>query len=151
MNDSFLVTTIPNGIGGNDYEVKKTRASDCIPLFLYIYPYMKYIITESQITNIIYSYLDSQDFIEIKIGDNIYFVTNEGDEYAKIRFTNYFPSKWVGVSNELCDEISSFFPINKSDCDKIVGEWIRNKFKMGGTFITQQYLKDYPPILKVPY
>lgn len=112
---------------------------------------MKYIIKESQINNIMFSYLDGLNFIEIEVGDNIYFVSNKGDEYAKIRYENYSMYHWVGVSNELCNELSSFFPMDEDDCDEIVGKWVKNRLNKGGVFVTQQYLKDYPPILRVPY
>ena len=147
MNDSFLVTTTESG--GNDYAVKKTRVSDCIPLFQYTYLYMKYIIRESQINNIIYEYLDVMNSIEIKRGNIIYFLSNEGDEYAKIRFDK--DTMWVGISNDICNEITSFFSLNKGDCGKIINEWIKKKFKTNEHIIVQTYLKDEIPIFRVPY
>ena len=47
---------------------------------------MKYLITESQLDNIIFKYLDNQDFIQIEKRGGIYFVNSEGDESAQIRF-----------------------------------------------------------------
>ena len=35
---------------------------------------------------VIFSYLDSQDFIQIDKGDKIYFVNSENDEYSQIRY-----------------------------------------------------------------
>jgi len=40
---------------------------------------MKYLITESQFDNVVFKYLDNQDFIQINSGDNIFFVNSEGD------------------------------------------------------------------------
>jgi hypothetical protein len=54
------VTTIVDG--GNDYAVKKTGVSDCVTLFQYIYPYMKYIITESNLGKD--TIIDFRDFVE---------------------------------------------------------------------------------------
>ena len=45
---------------------------------------MKYLITESQFDSILFKYLNNQDFIQIKKGNNIYFVNSEDDEYAQI-------------------------------------------------------------------
>ena len=47
---------------------------------------MKYLITESQFNNIIFQYLDNQDFIKIEKKYGIYFVNSEGDEYSQIRY-----------------------------------------------------------------
>ena len=48
---------------------------------------MKYLITESQFDNIVFKYLDNQDFIQIDMGnDKICFVNSENDKYAQIRF-----------------------------------------------------------------
>jgi hypothetical protein len=54
---------------------------------------MKYLITESQLDNIIFKYLDNQDFIQIDMNDSIYFVNSEDDKYAQIRYDK----KMVGV------------------------------------------------------
>ena len=110
---------------------------------------MKYFISESKLKNVIFKYLDSQDFIQIDKGKRIYFVNSEGDEYAQIRFDYDIP--WVGMSDNLCKEVSSFFSISKEDSQKIIGLWIKHKFKIGGVVVVQSYLKSEVPILKVPY
>jgi hypothetical protein len=74
---------------------------------------MKYLITESQIDKVIFKYLDNQDFIQIDGEEGIYFVNSEGDEYAQIIFDYNIP--WVGMSDNLCEEVSSFFSISKED------------------------------------
>lgn len=110
---------------------------------------MKYIITESQKDKLIFSYLNNQDFIQIDGEKEIYFVNSEGDKYAQIRYDYDIP--WVGMSDNLCKEVSSFFSISKEDSQKIIGLWIKHKFKISGVVVVQSYLKSEVPILMVPY
>ena len=97
----------------------------------------------------LFSYLDSQDFIQIDGEEEIYFVNSEGDEYAQIRFDYNIP--WVGMSDNLCKEVSSFFSISKEDSQKIIGLWIKHKFKISDVMVVQSYLRNEVPILMVPY
>ena len=110
---------------------------------------MKYLITESQLDKVIFKYLDNQDFIKVEYGDNIYFVNSENDEYAQIRLNYDIP--WVGMSDNLCKEVSSFFSISKEDSQKIIGLWIKHKFKISDAIIIQSYLRNDAPMLMVPY
>ena len=110
---------------------------------------MKYLITEGQFDKVIFKYLDNQDFIQINKGDNVYFVNSEGDKYAQIRYDYDIP--WVGMNDNLCKEVSSFFSISKEDSQKIIGLWIKHKFKISGVVVVQSYLKSEVPILMVPY
>ena len=89
---------------------------------------MKYLITESQFDKVIFKYLDNQDFIRIKRGDNIYFVNSEGDEYAQIRFDK--KDGWCGVYYKLVDEISAFFSMQDSDSEQVIGKWVENTLQM---------------------
>ena len=89
---------------------------------------MKYIITEGQFDNMIFKYLDNQDFIQIKKRDSIYFFNSENDEYAQIRFDN--DDGWCGIYYKLIDEISSFFSLGKSDSQKVIGRWVENTLQM---------------------
>ena len=110
---------------------------------------MKYLITEGQFDNMIFKYLDNQDFIQINKGDNVYFVNSEGDKYAQIRYDYDIP--WVGMNDNLCKEVSSFFSISKEDSQQIIGLWIKRKFKISDVVVVQSYLKNEVPILMVPY
>ena len=89
---------------------------------------MKYIITEGQFDNMIFKYLDNQDFIQIKKRDSIYFFNSENDEYAQIRFDN--DDGWCGIYYKLIDEISSFFSLGKSDSKEVIGRWVENTLQM---------------------
>ena len=89
---------------------------------------MKYIITESQLDKVIFRYLDNQDFIKIEIEDSIYFVNSEGDEFAQIRYNK--DDGWCYISWKLVGEIYSFFSMDKSDSEKIIGKWVENTLQM---------------------
>ena len=89
---------------------------------------MKYLITESQIDKAIFNYLDNQDFIQIEIGNRIYFVNSEGDAFAQIRY-----GKNDGVcfiSYKLVNEIYSFFSLRTSDSEEIIVKWVENTLQM---------------------
>jgi hypothetical protein len=89
---------------------------------------MKYLITESQIDNVIFKYLDNQDFIQIETDDNIYFTNSESDKHAQVRY-----DKRNGVCYiywELIKEISHFFSIEYSDSEQVIGRWAENSLQM---------------------
>ena len=93
---------------------------------------MKYLIKESQIDNVIFKYLDNQDFIKIKIGgDSIYFINSEGDKYAQIRYTK--SNGWCYTYWKLVEEISSFFSLEQTDSEQVIGRWVENTLKMNVT------------------
>jgi hypothetical protein len=89
---------------------------------------MKYLITESQLDNIIFKYLDNQDFIQIEKGDIIFFVNSEGDEYAQIRFDK--DDGWCYIYYKLVKEISAFFSMEESDSESVIGRWVENTLQM---------------------
>jgi hypothetical protein len=94
----------------------------------YIYNNMKYIITESQLDKVIFRYLNNQDFIQIEKNNRIYFVNSEGDEFAQIRYDK--SDGWCGVNYDLVKEISSFFSLERSDSEKVIGMWVENTLQM---------------------
>ena len=89
---------------------------------------MKYLITESQIDRVIFRYLDNQDFIPIEKGDKIYFANSEGDKYAQIRYDK--KNGWCYLYWKLVDEISSFFSLEESYSEQVIGMWIENTLQM---------------------
>ena len=88
---------------------------------------MKYLITESQFDSIIFKYLNNQDFIRIKRGDNIYFVNSAGDEYAQIRFDKY---GWCYIHYKLVEEISKFFSLGEYVSKEVIGIWVGYTLQM---------------------
>ena len=89
---------------------------------------MKYLITESQIDNIIFQYLDNQDFIQIEQNNRIYFVNSEEDEDSQIRFDK--EDGWCYIYYKLIEEISAFFSMEESESQKVIGRWVENTLQM---------------------
>ena len=89
---------------------------------------MKYLITESQFDKAIFSYLNNQDFIQIKKRDSIYFVNSENDEYAQIIFDKN--NGLCIIQYNLIEEISSFFSLEESDSKEVIGRWVKNTLQM---------------------
>ena len=89
---------------------------------------MKYKITDSQLESVVFLYLDNQDFIKIERENSIYFANSEGDEYAQIRYNKsdglcYIYWKLVG-------EISSFFSMEESYSEQVIGKWVEDTLQM---------------------
>ena len=102
---------------------------------------MKYLITESQLDKVIYKYLDNQDFIQIEKNDKVYFVNSEGDESAQIRFDK--KDGWCYIYYKLIEEISSFFSMQGSDSESVIGRWVENTLQMKVTNTYSHPLLDF--------
>jgi hypothetical protein len=103
---------------------------------------MKYLITESQFDKILFKYLDNQDFIQIKKGDNVYFVNSEGDEYAQIRYT--ISDGWCYIHYKLIDEFSMFFSLGGTVSKEVIGIWVGHTLQMKVTkSLNTQYQEMY--------
>ena len=108
---------------------------------------MKYKITDRQLDDVIFLYLDIQDFIKIEKGNNIYFVNSEGDVYAQIRYDK--KNGWCYVYWKLINEISSFFSLEESESEKVIGRWVENTLQMRVTgTILQHVLSGF--VLRIP-
>jgi hypothetical protein len=101
---------------------------------------MKYKITDSKLENVIFLYLDNQDFIPIEKGDKIYFANSEGDEYAQIRYNKY--DGWCYMYYKLVDEISSFFSLEESVSMEVIGRWVENTLQMRVTNTHRRWYQD---------
>ena len=89
---------------------------------------MKYKITDKQLYDVIFLYLDNQDFIRIERRNSIYFVNSEGDVYAQIRYDK--KNGWCYIYWKLIGEISSFFSLEESDSEQVIGRWVENTLQM---------------------
>ena len=89
---------------------------------------MKYLITQSQIDKIVFKYLDNQDFIQFERNDSIYFVNSEGDRYHQIRFDK--DDNWCVIYYGLVKEISTFFSMQDSDSESLIGRWVEHTLQM---------------------
>jgi hypothetical protein len=89
---------------------------------------MKYLITESQLDRVIFIYLNNQDFIQIDKDKSIYFINSEGDEYTQIIYNKNDGS--CGIYYKLIDEIFSFFSLDESDSEQVIGRWVENTLQV---------------------
>ena len=97
----------------------------------------------------LFSYLDSQDFIQIVKGNRIYFVNSKDDEYAQIRYDK--EDGWCFIEYDLITEISSLFSLQRSDSQEVIGRWVENtlQMKVTNTFAASTPGKTIK--LKIPY
>ena len=90
----------------------------CVSLYLYI---MKYLITESKLNQVIFKYLDIQDFViydnKKRFNNYIYFLNSESDRQSQISVyvNNAFGEvrNWVFVNRRLTEDLSTLLPIGK--------------------------------------
>jgi len=75
---------------------------------------------------VLFSYLDSQDFIQIKKYDSIYFAYSENDEFAQIRYDDGLC--YIGL--DLIKEISYYFSLQRSDSEQVISRWVENTLQM---------------------
>ena len=80
------------------------------------------------IESLIFERINNKNFIQIERKDRIYFVNSEGDEYAQIRYDT--DDGWCFIYDELVDEISAFFSLEKSDSIDGIGRWVENTLQM---------------------
>ena len=100
---------------------------------------MNYLITESQLDGMVFKYLNNQDFIQIVKGNRIYFVNSDDDKYAQIRYDE--DDGWCFIHTNLVKEISSFFYLQSSDSEQVIGKWVENtlQMKVTNTAIPEKY------------
>ena len=113
---------------------------------------MKLIITESQkdriVEKLVFRYLDKQNYNQIELGDNIYFVKNIGDQYGDIRFDK--SDGWCYISYDLISFFSRMMGVEESDSRAIIGRWVEHALQMRVkfTYTLGNYLADE---LNIPY
>jgi hypothetical protein len=108
---------------------------------------MRYKITDKQLESVIFLYLDNQDFIQIERGDKIYFVNSEGDDYAQIKYDK--DDGYCFIYYKLVDEISSFFSLEESDSEKVIGRWVESTLQMRVTYTFYSLQMGYSQ-LRIP-
>jgi len=80
------------------------------------------------IENLIFEKLDGKRFILIEKLNKIYFVNSEDDEYAQIRYNK--SGGWCYIYWKLIGEISSFFSLEESYSEQVIGRWVENTLQM---------------------
>ena len=96
---------------------------------------------------VLFSYLDSQDFIQIKKNNRIYFVNSENDEYAQIRYDE--DDGWCYIDYDLIGEISSFFSLGLSGSEEVIGRWVENTLQMKVTYTLNDFSEE-KGLLRIP-
>jgi hypothetical protein len=93
---------------------------------------MKYLITESKLDNVVFMYLDNQDFIikksiKTSFGVSIitHFVNSEGD-LAVDSLINFYRDGDCWINVELIDEIATFFSLDFNDSKYVIGRWVEH-------------------------
>lgn len=89
---------------------------------------MKYLITESQIENLMFQYLDSLDLVQTEKDDKIYFKKSEGDSVSLIVYDT--DRELCKLSWRVINEISEFFSVDKSDSKEVIGKWVEKTIQM---------------------
>ena len=102
---------------------------------------MKYLITESQRDNIIFKYLDNQDFIVTGNETSLFFINSESDKLAQIRYDE--DSEVCFINIDLNKEISSFFSLGRDESQKVISRWVENTLKMKVTTTLSGKKFDY--------
>ena len=82
---------------------------------------MKYLITESQINNVVFKYLDNQDFVKDATKHDIFFLNSINDEQGVIVFNK--KKGMLYISWLLRDEIASFFTISGTHAMNLITDW----------------------------
>ena len=89
---------------------------------------MKFLITENKLEQIVFKYLDNQDFIKIERIDNVYFLNHERDGFAQIRYDKDDGTCYINY--DLNKEISSFFSLENFKARILIGQWVENTLQM---------------------
>ena len=87
---------------------------------------MKYIIPESRLHQVIFKYLDMQNFNMVKKGDYIYFTENVGDKYGFLKYYSY--NRSLFIFSVFADKISNMFSLPEEDTERIISSWVEKTF-----------------------
>ena len=80
---------------------------------------------DKDLERVIFSYLDGQDFVVIKMKNRLYYVNSENDEYAQVR---YHPKdRWCTIHYDLVEEIGNFFSLDTYQSIGVINRWVENK------------------------
>ena len=90
--------------------------------------------TKYQIDKIIFKYLDDNNLIILNSETDVYFVENKDDKYAQIRLRN---DGFCFIYWSLIEEVSSFFSMEKSDSEAIIGKWVGNTLQTEVTYTSR--------------
>ena len=113
---------------------------------------MKIIITENQrdrvIEKVVFLYLNKRNYKQFETKDRIYFVENEGDEFAVIRYDK--DDEWCGISYGLVSFLSRLTSTEKSVIEGVIGRWVEDTLQMKVSN-TELATQPFTSVLKIPY
>ena len=110
---------------------------------------MKYLITESQRDNVIFRYLDKQNFNIVERGASIYFVHSDDDGFARIKYGGkHGNNELCFIYVELIKEISSFFSLEDYKSESIIGQWVKKQLNLKGRMYNNVLRSEWS--LKIP-
>jgi hypothetical protein len=105
---------------------------------------MKYLITESQLDNVIYIYLDNLNLYRVEDRGDYYFWSSKESwkrsEYVVISATRKRKDCFVG--SDLLSEISSFFSLDLESALSIISKWVETKVDFEITYPYSDYGAD---------
>jgi len=90
---------------------------------------MKYLITESQLGNIIYKYLDNLDLYMVEYDGNYQFWSSEESWLTSFStlISTHRSNNDCFISSDLVSEISTFFSLDMSTVLLLIGGWVSTK------------------------
>lgn len=132
------MTTIVDG--GNDYAVKKTGVSDCVTLFQYIYPYMKYKIQNKQLYNLMINYLNNfKDNRDVEKFSNFIVILepniNDNDGYNHVVIEYDDEDGRLLIFKDVLDNFMSWFPLDEEDSQMFIKNWFEETFNVKVKYI----------------
>ena len=98
---------------------------------------MKYIITKSQISKIIFKYLDIRDLYMTEYGDSFLFF--ESNSPGPILISVYRGRYDGYINSDLVSEVSRFFSLEMNLSLEIIGDWVNTKID----FTVEEFYSDY--------
>ena len=105
---------------------------------------MKFIITESKLTNLVFDYLNNQDFYKMKYQYGYVFWDSkeswESGGYISINANRV--NKECFVNSDLVVEVASFFSLDLETALKIIGEWVKTKIDFDFDHVFSDYRAD---------
>ena len=87
---------------------------------------MKYNIPQSRLNELIFKYLDMQDFNMVEKDNEIFFTENVGDEYGFLKYK--YNTGSLFILKVFADKISNIFGIPVKKAEDIISLWVENAF-----------------------
>lgn len=102
---------------------------------------MKYLITESQLSNIIFGYLTTQNFYKVKYhGDYIFWSSKKSwENTGRVYISTHRSNDDCFVNSDLVSEISSMFSLSLEDALYVIGGWVNTQID----FNINHFYSDY--------